>query len=103
VYSGGPGTGLTGTITVPPTAAVGTHRVRVRNNYNAAPPGSCGSISYGETKDFRLTVNAGTNCSGTPAASNTLSTLNPVCPGVNFTLSLSTTYVNLGITYQWQS
>src|SRR4029077_13612636 len=49
------------------------------------------------------TVTAGTNCSGVPAASNTLSSVNPVCSGANFTLSLSTTYINLGITYQWQS
>ncbi len=103
VYNGGPGTSQTGTIVIPFTAPAGTHRVRVRDNYNAAPPSGCGSITFGETKDFRLTVNAAANCSGTPAASNTLSSVNPVCNGVLFTLSLSVQYMNLGITYQWQS
>ncbi len=103
VYSGGPGTSLTGSIYVPVSVAAGTHRLRVRDNYGSVPPSSCGSITFGETKDFRLTVIAATNCSGAPAASNTLSTSNPVCSGVNFTLSLSVTYLNLGITYQWQS
>ncbi|HYV94460.1 MAG TPA: GEVED domain-containing protein [Chitinophagales bacterium] len=103
VYNGGPGITQTGTIVIPVSAPAGTHRVRIRDNYNAAPPSSCGSITFGETKDFRLTVNAATNCSGTPAASNTLSSINPVCNGVSFTLSLSVQYLNLGITYQWQS
>ncbi len=103
VYSGGPGTSLSGNISVPLNANVGTHRMRVRDNFDAAPPSSCGSISFGETKDFRITINQATNCTGTPASSSTLSTANPVCSGVNFTLSLTTLYVNLGITYQWQS
>ncbi len=103
VYSGGPGTSQGGTFTVPASTPAGTHRVRVRNNYGAAPPSSCGDVTFGETKDFRLTVNAATNCSGAPASSTTLSTANPVCSGSSFTLSLSVTYLNLGITYQWRS
>jgi hypothetical protein len=42
-------------------------------------------------------------CSGTPTPGNTLSTANPACPGVNFTLSLQNTTPGTGITYQWQS
>lgn len=42
-------------------------------------------------------------CAGNPAASNTLSSSPTVCSGANFTLSLSTTYNETGITYQWQS
>ncbi|MGB5030110.1 MAG: choice-of-anchor J domain-containing protein, partial [Chitinophagaceae bacterium] len=40
-------------------------------------------------------------CSGTPAPGATNSTANPVCPGINFTLSLATP--GSGVTYQWQS
>lgn len=41
-------------------------------------------------------------CSGTPAPGNTLSTANPVCPGINFTLSINPISAS-GLTYQWQS
>lgn len=42
-------------------------------------------------------------CSGLPAASTTVSSINPACSGTNFTLSLGTTYSGSGITYQWES
>lgn len=42
-------------------------------------------------------------CTGSPAPGNTLSSSNPVCSGVNFTLSLQNTNMGTGITYQWQS
>jgi hypothetical protein len=42
-------------------------------------------------------------CSGTPAPGNTISSANPVCSGVNFTLSLQNATSGLGVTYQWQS
>lgn len=42
-------------------------------------------------------------CSGTPAPGNTLSTINPVCPGQSFILSLQTATTGTGVTYQWQS
>lgn len=40
-------------------------------------------------------------CSGTPAPGATVSSSNPVCPGINFTLSLATP--GAGVNYQWQS
>ncbi|MEZ5359360.1 MAG: choice-of-anchor J domain-containing protein [Candidatus Zixiibacteriota bacterium] len=46
----------TGTITVPVTATAGYTRMRVRINYNAAPP-MCGATTYGEVEDY--TVNVG--------------------------------------------
>ncbi len=42
-------------------------------------------------------------CTGTPAPGNTLSTANPVCPSVNFTLSLQNNPVVSGLSWQWQS
>jgi subtilisin-like proprotein convertase family protein len=41
-------------------------------------------------------------CTGTPAPGNTLSTANPACPGINFTLSTQVTPA-AGLSYQWQS
>ena len=42
-------------------------------------------------------------CSGAPNGGTTVSSLNPVCSGVNFTLSTTGSSVGSGITYQWQS
>jgi subtilisin-like proprotein convertase family protein len=42
-------------------------------------------------------------CSGTPAPGTTQSTANPVCSGVNFTLSVQNNPAVSGLTYQWQS
>lgn len=42
-------------------------------------------------------------CTGTPDPGNTISSLNPACPGVNFTLSLQNVTPGTGVTYQWQS
>jgi hypothetical protein len=52
-----------------------------------------------------LTINGTLNnpCTGTPAPGNTLSSANPVCSGVNFTLSLQNSTPGMGLTYQWQS
>ena len=41
-------------------------------------------------------------CSGTPAPGNTVSSANPVCASVAFTLSLQN-FSGTGVTYQWQS
>jgi len=61
----------TGTITVPGTAPVGNHRMRIVANYNATDPLSCGSISSGETEDYIFKVTAAVACT-TPTASPTV-------------------------------
>jgi hypothetical protein len=42
-------------------------------------------------------------CTGAPVAGTSNSSANPVCLGVNFTLSLTGATVASGLTYQWQS
>jgi len=42
-------------------------------------------------------------CSGQPTGGTTVSTANPACAGVSFTLSLSGATQGTGLTYQWQS
>ncbi len=52
----------------------------------------------------RVTIDVSTTpCTGTPAPGNTLSSVNPVCPGINFNLSLQNSTTGSGVTYQWQS
>jgi subtilisin-like proprotein convertase family protein len=41
-------------------------------------------------------------CAGTPAPGQTNSTANPICSGVNFTLSTATATTGSGVSYQWQ-
>ena len=38
-----------------------------------------------------------------PYPGNTISSLNPACSGLNFTLSLQNVTPGAGVTYQWQS
>lgn len=42
-------------------------------------------------------------CSGTPNPGNTIATANPVCPSINFTLSLQNNPSQSGLSWQWQS
>ncbi len=94
---------FTDNFTVPNSAAPGTHKMRVRGEYSLAPTDPCNQLSYGETEDYDFTVIALTPCSGAPNPGNTLSSSNPVCSGVNFTLSLQNIVSAGGIAYQWQS
>jgi hypothetical protein len=54
--SGSPGYGpYTGTITPPPTAALGPTRMRVRLVYNTTPA-PCGGLTYGDVEDYTINV-----------------------------------------------
>jgi GEVED domain-containing protein/putative BNR repeat neuraminidase len=55
--SGGSAT-ITGNIAVPPGAALGNHRMRVRNNFSTAPTAAqdAALLSYGETEDYLVNV-----------------------------------------------
>jgi hypothetical protein len=55
------------------------------------------------TGTFTISRTCVTPCSGTPAPGNTAASINPVCSGISFTLSMTNTFTDAGITYQWQS
>ena len=46
----------TGNITVPPTAPLGTTRMRVVKNFNTSPLDPCGTYSYGQAEDYTVEV-----------------------------------------------
>jgi len=96
-------TSPSGSFTVPASALTGSTRMRIVCNYYSSTPVSCNSGITGETEDYTFVVGSAIACSGFPAASTTNSSVSSSCSGVNFTLSLGTTYTNSGITYQWQS
>ena len=50
-----------------------------------------------------ITFTSATPCAGTPAPGNTLSTANPVCPNIGFTLSTQSPTPGSGVSNQWQS
>jgi bacillolysin len=50
-------TPVTGTITIPATATLGTTRMRVSMKYNAIPT-SCEAFSYGQVEDYSINITA---------------------------------------------
>lgn len=56
----------TGSFTIPATASLGNHRMRIRADYWQTNPNQCGTITTGETEDYTLTVLA-LSCSGNPS------------------------------------
>jgi N-acetylneuraminic acid mutarotase len=56
----------------------------------------------GTNNNQRLFCVPPTPCTGTPAPGNTIASTNPVCSGVNFSLSLQNNPFVSGFTYQWQ-
>ncbi|SFZ90222.1 Por secretion system C-terminal sorting domain-containing protein [Chryseobacterium limigenitum] len=49
-------TPVTGSITIPATATVGTTRMRVMMQYSSVPTSSCGSYTYGQVEDYTLNI-----------------------------------------------
>ncbi|MEI6488935.1 MAG: GEVED domain-containing protein [Bacteroidota bacterium] len=103
--AGSPDWQFDGNITIPYTALTGITRMRVRSSYNIVELGTdaCSTFSYGETEDYFVDIASSSNCSGTPAPGNTLSTVTSICPNTNFDLSLQNSTIGAGVTYQWQS
>lgn len=91
-----------GNITIPISATVGVTGMRVVV-VESSVVSPCGTYLWGETEDYLINIVATTACTGTPAASNTVSSAPTACSGTNFTLSLSNGYLAAGYTYQWQS
>lgn len=49
-------TPVTGSITIPATAALGSTRMRVMMKYSSAPTSSCESYTYGQVEDYTLNI-----------------------------------------------
>jgi len=69
---------------------------------NTPPAGNATSLNSNRT-NIQITYASSSPCSGTPAPGNTVASANPVCPGVNFNLTLQNNTTGSGVTYQWQS
>ncbi len=49
-------TPISGSFTIPATAALGSTRMRVKMTYNATPTSSCGSFTYGQVEDYTVNI-----------------------------------------------
>ncbi len=96
-------------ITIPVSAPVGMHRMRV---VGCHPSGgstypsisSCPSpYSYGETRDYTIYIIALPACSGTPTGGRATSSVTLACPSTPFTLTDTGFSVAGALTFQWQS
>ena len=96
-------TSFSGTINIPAGTPVGNYRIRIKIDYNASVPATCGTITNGETEDYTFSVLAITPCTGTPAPGNTLASNSSVVSGGTTALSLQNATFGTGVTYQWQS
>jgi Ig-like domain CHU_C associated/GEVED domain/Bacterial Ig-like domain (group 2) len=92
-------------INIPITANPGIARMRVRSKYGSAliaDVEACTPFTYGQTEDYLVNIQPANSCDNTFNPGNTLSTINPVCPSVQFTLSYSNTSPISGLQWQWQ-
>lgn len=90
-------------IPVPVTATLGATKMRIGSS-SSANPNSCDNQNFsGEVEDYKITVLAPVNCTGTPTAGTITISAASGAPGTTFTLTASGYSVGTGITYQWQS
>lgn len=103
------------TINIPASALAGTTNMRVRAFYAGTgdplvlytntPNSACVTLGagYGETEDYKVTITAGTDCSGTPDAGTIAASETIVCVNEAITLSSDASNPFIGIEYQWQA
>lgn len=95
------------TLSIPISAIVGNTKMRIRGGDDSQNTSSqaCGASNsaWGIGIDYIVNISATNNCSGTPNPGNTISSANPACNNVNFTLSTQFSTSGLGVIYQWQT
>jgi GEVED domain len=92
-------------IAIPFTASSGTTGMRVRSRISTSlngPTDACTAFGSGEAEDYTVNIANTAPCVAPPVAGTTISTANPVCSNVPFTLSLSGASTGSGLSYQWQ-
>ncbi len=92
----------TGSFVIPTSSLTGITLMRVITRYGDDEINSaCENYSEGETEDYLVNISATPACSGSPVASKTIATQNPVYTEVSFTFSLSPSIITTGNTFQW--
>lgn len=90
-------------LTIPVAALGGTTRMRVKKIFGTTDfTNPCIGAGFGQVEDYSLVVTASSDCSGTPAPGDAISSVTTVCGGIPFDLSLGNDVSAAGIIYQWQ-
>ncbi len=109
VYQGGftyspSGYILSGLLSIPSTATLGTTRMRVsliEGGSTSSTP--CGTYGYGETEDYLVDIYTPPACSGSPTGGTANASSSTVCPNTAFNLSLTGFSSSFsGISIQWE-
>ena len=88
-------TPVSGSITIPATATLGTTRMRVSLKYNAIPT-ACEAIPYGQVEDYSITIIAATTDTTAPTAPTSLTATGTTATATNLSWTASTD--NIGVT-----
>lgn len=88
-------TPVSGSITIPATALLGTTRMRVSLKYNAIPM-ACEAIPYGQVEDYSVTITAATVDTTAPTAPTALTASGTTATATNLSWTASTD--NVGVT-----
>ncbi len=88
-------TPVSGAITIPTTALLGTTRMRVSLKYNAIPT-ACEAIPYGQVEDYSVTITAATGDTTAPTAPTALTVSGTTATATNLSWTSSTD--NVGVT-----
>lgn len=97
----------TANVNVPVSVSNGQITMRIRTEFTAAlsplsANSACSTLSYGETRDYKINLLAPVICSGTPNLAVISANSPTACTTSSISLSSSQISVGLGITYQWQ-
>ncbi len=94
-------------ITIPVTAPVGSHRMRVAMTssywgyyYPSLDP--CYPGYYGEARDYTVNIVPLPACTGTPTAGSASASLTTACSSTSFTLTVSGFSAASSLSFQWQ-
>jgi len=88
-------TPVSGSITIPATATLGTTRMRVSLKYNAIPT-ACEAIPYGQVEDYSITIIAASTDTTAPTAPTSLTATGTTATATNLSWTASTD--NIGVT-----
>jgi hypothetical protein len=97
-------TTLSGSFTIPLSAPVGNHRMRIVMDYNSTSPSPCSlSSGRGEAEDYTLEVVAAPPCAGPINGGIATSSNSVLCGSGTTTLNATGISAGIGLSYQWQS
>lgn len=98
-------TTLSGSFSIPLTAPLGAHRMRIGGSDTDAGVDPCYASTYAAFEDYTINITPAPTCSGTPVAGTVSAPASSLClGGVGTTLTLSGyTSGVVGISFQWYS